>query len=322
MTEQGAANSPAVTLRREPWGRVLALLRLGRPIFLLPGVALHSLGVAIALAEGLPVNYSAWLWSQLAVTAIQSLTHYSNDYFDVACDQANTTPTRWSGGSRILQGGELPARAALYVSFGLSIVALVATWGLSRQPGGGAWMFVPLLGALALTWGYSAPPLRLHSRGVGEVVGGVLVGGITPLVGYFSQAGRLTAVPLLTVLPLALVNIAMLICVSIPDAAGDAASGKRTLVVRLGGAQVSRVHAALLALAYGMLPLLVWTGLPWQAAAASALGLPIAVWSSGRLLAGAWRDPLAFEGIAFRGATLLLIAALLQLLAYALWIRA
>ena len=87
--------------------RILFALRMGRPHFLTGGVLLHCLGVAMARASGAPLRLPALLWGQAAVTAIQLMTHYSNDYFDLAADQANPTPTHWSGGSRVLPEGWL-----------------------------------------------------------------------------------------------------------------------------------------------------------------------------------------------------------------------
>ena len=44
----------------------------------------------------------------------------------------------------------------------------------------------------------------------------------------------------LSIVPLALLQFAMLVAIEFPDAVGDAATGKRTLVVRLGAATARR----------------------------------------------------------------------------------
>ena len=88
--------------------RVLDFVRLGRPMFLAGGFLLYALGAAMAFAAGAPLRPAALLWGQVAVSAIQLMTHYSNEYFDLAADRANQTPTRWAGGSRVLIEGRLP----------------------------------------------------------------------------------------------------------------------------------------------------------------------------------------------------------------------
>src|SRR3954453_11052565 len=86
---------------------ILSVLRMGRPHFLVGGLLLHWLGVAMAQSIGASLNLPALLWGQLAITSIQLMTHYSNDYFDLPADLTNPTPTHWSGGSRVLPMGLL-----------------------------------------------------------------------------------------------------------------------------------------------------------------------------------------------------------------------
>lgn len=109
VSGQEPNRTAAPTLAR----RILFVLRMGRPLFLIGGLLLYGLGVAMALAAGAPLDLPALLWGQAAVTTIQLMTHYCNDYFDLAADVANRTPTRWSGGSRVLPEGWLAPRAAL-----------------------------------------------------------------------------------------------------------------------------------------------------------------------------------------------------------------
>ena len=211
------------------YGRwLIDFLRLGRPLFLVGGFVLHSLGATIALYQGATLHWPALLWGQIAVTATQLMTHYSNDYYDLAADRANLTPTRWSGGSRVLVEGGVQPAVARQTALLLGLVTLGAAGMLAFVWQRGPLTLPLLLLALLLAWGYSAPPMQLHSRGLGELVGAFLIPGLTVLVGYYLQAGRLTLLPLLAALPLCLFQFVMLVCIELPDAAGDAAAGKRT----------------------------------------------------------------------------------------------
>ena len=301
--------------------RIWDFIRLGRPLFLVGGFLFHGLGVAMALYAGARLNRPVLLWGQVAITSIQLMTHYSNDYFDLAADRANRTPTRWSGGSRVLPAGLLPPRVALIAAVGLALLALGATFvlGLWLQP---APLTIPLLLlALLLAWGYSAPPLRLHSRGIGELTTALLVPGVTPVVGYYLQAGRLELLPFLAVFPLCCFQFAMLLSINFPDAAGDAVTGKRTLVVRLGSEQAARLYVAILSAAYLSLPLLVWSGLPLPVALAAGLLAPAAAWQIWRVRRGAWADPAAWDSLAFWSIGLLMGTAALETAAF-LWLIA
>ncbi len=294
-------------------------IRLGRPLFLIGGVVFHALGVSIALFQGVPINLTMIIWGQLTITAIQIMTHYSNDYFDLAADHANKTPTRWSGGSRVLVEGRLLPKIALITSLLAGSIALLAISVLAVIIRASIWTIILLIFALVLAWEYSAPPLRLHSRGSGEVVIGLIVPVLTPLVGYTLQTGQLAMLPLLTVFPLFCFQIGMALIINIPDAAGDHQTDKQTLLVRLGPTRSMNLYVALLLLAYLSLPVLVHLGLPQLVAWSCLLPLPVAVWQGVRILRGAWRNPSCWNSLSFWSITLLIGSALLATTAF-LWL--
>jgi 1,4-dihydroxy-2-naphthoate octaprenyltransferase len=304
--------------------RIVSFVRLGRPLFLAGGFVMHGLGVAVALYGGATLKLPALLWGQVAITATQLMTHYSNDYFDLAADRANQTPTAWSGGSRVLAEESFPAGVALAAALVFALIALGAGLVLASLPGSGRWTLPLLLLALVLAWEYSAPPLRLHAHGLGQLTGTVVISALTPLIGYYLQGGRFVPVPalmplLLAIFPLCCLQFAMLIGVDIPDVVGDAAAGKRTLVVRIGPARAASLYLLATLLAYASLPLLALAGLPWAVAAAPGLALPIAIWQMLRTARGAWSEPKRWNSLIFGAIALLMATAVLETLAF-LWL--
>jgi 1,4-dihydroxy-2-naphthoate octaprenyltransferase len=295
-----------------------AFVKLGRLHFLAAGFLLHALGASMAWVSGAPMNVAVYAWTQLAISATQLMTHYANDYFDLAADRANLTPTPWSGGSRILPAAELPPRVALVTSIVLMLIALCATMVLAAVMQTGVLTLPLLLLALALAWFYSAPPIRLQSLGLGELAASVVVAGLTPLVGYYTQAGRLEPLPFLAVVPLMCLQFAMLIAINFPDAAGDAASGKRTLVVRLGARAGAILRGTAIVLAYVLLPLLIVLGLPSLPVLALLLLTPLALWQIWRTARADWAQPSCWPSLAFWSVAHLIAAASLELGAFAL----
>ncbi len=297
--------------------QLVAFLRLGRPLFLVGGFVLYGLGVAIALYGGTTFDWQAWAWGQLVVTATQVMTHYSNDYFDLEADRANLTPTRWSGGSRMLPEGRVAPALALAAALAAALLALVvALIGVfALQPGP---LALPLLLlALLLGWSYSSPPLTLHSTGIGELAGAFLIAGLTPLVGYYLQAGRLSLLPFLAIIPLVLLQFVMLVLIEFPDLQGDVAGGKETLVVRLGAPRAVRVVQLALALFFLLLPFLVAAGLPTLVALALAIfTLPAALWLWYRLREGRWAEPSWWNWLGITGVGLIVGASTVSLVAF------
>jgi 1,4-dihydroxy-2-naphthoate octaprenyltransferase len=193
------------------------------------------------------------LWFVLALVAAVAVhlgLNMANDVFDDAngADAANVTPTPFSGGSRVLQYGLVSRRAmvtgcvALYaLSIGLGVfLAAERGWGLLAIGAAG----------IVLSLAYSAPPLRLVHRGLGEPVTALGFGPVMAVGTYFACAGRWSWQPVLASVPIALLIALVLYVNQIPDRVGDAAAGKRTLIVRLTPRQVQAGYATAVAAAY------------------------------------------------------------------------
>ncbi len=295
-------------------GRLAALaafVRLGRPQFLVGGFVLYGLGAALAAAGGARFDGARYAWGQVVVTLTQLMTHYANDYFDLEADRANLTPTAWSGGSRVLPGGVLAPSVALRAALALLAAAVAAVLLLARRAGTAPAALAAAM--IALAWQYSAPPGRFCARGLGEAATALVVTGLVPAFGFLLQARALgRPVFLAAALPCAL-QFAMLLAIEFPDAAGDAAAGKRTLVVRMGALPAARLYAALTLAAFGALPLWAAAGLPARVALAPLVLAPIAVWQALRVARGGYGDSARWGSIAFWSVALLIAGAGVEL---------
>lgn len=262
--------------------KLIAFIRLGRPLFLGGGFLLFGLGAMVAAAAGHAIDWPRYALGQAAVTAFQWMTQYANEYFDYEADVANETPTAWSGGSRVLANGELPRRVALGAALGLAAIgAGVSVLVVREEP-----VALPILIPMAvLAWAYSAPPFRLCARGLGELDTAIVVTGLVPLLGFALQAPDFTGVGtlLLAIAPLVLLQLAMLLAIELPDAAGDEATGKRTIVVRIGTERATQLYVVITTLAYLAIPLGSLLGLPTRVVIAATLPVPIAAWRLSRI---------------------------------------
>ena len=209
------------------------LLRVARPQFLISGLALFVFGAAWAVLLGTPFSLSRILLGYLVLLPAHLSISYSNDYFDVEVDKYDK-PTFFSGGSGILvdhPGLRKPARwtaiALIVFSLTLGIVFQIVysfpIWFLG---------FV-VLGNL-LGWFYSAPPLRLAYRGLGELSMIFSVSLLIPGLGYLVTSGQMNQDGLLFIAPLMLYGLAFVLTVEIPDMESDRLGNKRTWVARKG----------------------------------------------------------------------------------------
>jgi 1,4-dihydroxy-2-naphthoate octaprenyltransferase len=170
-----------------------------------------------------------------ATLAVHAGVNILNDVYDDlgGTDRINTGRiSPYTGGSRHIQEGVMTGRQMFI--WGVVLLAFAAALGMVLFATEGP--AVLLFGAAGVALGvlYSAPPVRLSARGLGEAAVGVGFG-ILPVTGAaWLQSGVLDWAGLLLSLPIAFWVANILLVNEIPDAAADGATGKRTLVVRLG----------------------------------------------------------------------------------------
>ena len=292
-----------------------AFVRLSRLRFLAGGLVGGGFGTAIAAYDRGSVDWGAYALAQLTISALHLMTHYANEYFDRDADRL-TVRTEYSGGSGALVAGDLrpvvALRAALVCAAGGFVGALVLVTIAGRL---GAALCAATIALLA--WTYSAPPLRLLARGLGEATTAIVVAVLVPLCAYLAQGESANAAMLASTLPGAAAMLAMMLAVEYPDVEADRAGGKRNLVVRLGRARARAAGIALAIAAYAGAGLAYAAGAPPALAIMDAVSLPLG-FSLARAFA-ARRDPADYaadEGLAARGVAFFFIVTLFGLFAY------
>ncbi|MCB1890471.1 MAG: prenyltransferase [Rhodocyclaceae bacterium] len=187
----------------------------------------------------------------------------------------------FTGGSRFIQNGVIgqPEMARFGALLLLSVIP-AGLW-LAWQSGPG--LIAIGMAGLAVGWAYSAPPLKLMCRGLGE--GAIALGWLLVVVGSdYVQRGHFATLPAIAGLSFALLVAALLYINEFPDRAADEAVGKRTLVVRLGVETARWGYLILAIVAYAWLVLQVGRGALPQACAAAAMTLVLSFRAGRELL--------------------------------------
>ncbi len=260
------------------------LWRMTRPAFLLLTVVACVLGTATAAACGcgldLPLAGATMLLAVLAHAAGNVL----NDLHDArsGADAGNTQGIHpFTGGSRLIQNGVVTEAQTDALAKALLLVLVPAGLLLAVKTAGG----VLLLGlaGLLLAWGYSAPPLRLMARGLGEpVVAGAWF--LVVIGSDYVQRRQFFVIPASAALSLALLVAALLLINGVPDAEADARAGKRTLAVRLAPRGAAWAYLGLVLAAHGWLAASAWLLIPPVSALWGLVSLPLSLAAAALLL--------------------------------------
>ncbi len=252
-----------------------------RPPFL--GVTLFSclIGLATSVLDGVGISPITAIVTIVFALMAHAGINVLNDYYDAlnGTDANNTERIfPFTGGSRFIQNGVLSLReTAVFGSVLIAVVIVAGVWLTTVSAPRLLWIGVA---GLAIGWAYSAPPLKLNSRGMGEV--SVWAGFALIAVGAdFVQRGSFSMLPLIAVAAYALLVTNILYINQFPDRKADEAAGKHHWVVRLGAARARWGYAGIAVVAYGWLVVAVATGfLPWLALI--ALLPAIMSWRAGR----------------------------------------
>ena len=215
--------------------KLITLFHASRPKFLVASAAPILVGSCLGYATAGSFNWPLFILALLAIMAIHSGANMANDFFDHLSgnDLANKNPTPFSGGSRYIQQGILSpktilltALVALAVGSALGVVIILLTRSL----------FILILGLIGLLGGffYTAPPVQLGYRYIGEFVIALLFG-LFPVYGsYFLQTEMIDTVPLLPAFIVGILIFLVILVNEFPDLKADAAVDKKTLVVHFG----------------------------------------------------------------------------------------
>jgi 1,4-dihydroxy-2-naphthoate octaprenyltransferase len=175
----------------------------------------------------------------VVAVALQVGANYANDYSDGVrgADRARVGPLRL-----VASGVAAPAsvRSAALVSFAVAAAAGCALAAMTT------WWLVPLGAAcVAAAWLYTGGPRPYGYLGLGELFVFLFFGVVATVGSAYVQAGGFGL--WWACIPVGLLATALLEANNLRDVAGDAASGKRTVAVRLGARRARWLYVGSLA---------------------------------------------------------------------------
>ncbi len=237
-------------------------LRASRFQFFTASVVPVIVGGAIAYWKTGTVLWGYWLATLVALVLLHAAANLANDYYDHLSrnDEINVEfISPFTGGSRFIQQ-QLTSPVSILIA---ALACLAAGSGIGLIL---VWLRGWPILALGVVGGlsgffYTANPLRLGYRGLGEIFI-FLDFGILPVLGtYYVQTQQFSVAAGAASIPVALLIAAVLWINQFPDYNADRAVDKKHWVVRLGRRRACYVYAVELLLALLLVP--VFVALDW-----------------------------------------------------------
>ena len=242
-------------------------------------------GTLVPVAVGSTLAYSQtgkFHWLNFFLTLfgflfIHAGANLANDYFDhkTTDDDINRSFTPFSGGSRVIQEGIVPAKQVLkaaLIFFGLgSIIGLYLNY---VSPGNIVLLF-GVFGVLTAFF-YTATPVMFAYRGWGELMIGLDFGVLAVMGSFYVQAHFLNWSAFWASLPVAFMITGILYINQFQDYEADKTVNKNHWVVRLGKKKAVYGYYLIIAGTYLSIIISVVSGLLPPLALIALLTLPLA----------------------------------------------
>jgi 1,4-dihydroxy-2-naphthoate octaprenyltransferase len=196
---------------------------------------LFCIGALFAIIMGTDFSLTQFLFGYSILFCAHLSVSYSNDYFDRGSDRYNEQ-TMFTGGSGILvDSPELKEFAKKFAIILIAIsltLAIIFTFIYSYP----LYFLGFVIAGNLLGWFYTAPPIGLVYRRLGELATVLTAGVMLPGMGYLVVNGAFDLNFMIISVPLMMYGASFIVGVEIPDMEGDERIDKRTLIVRKGRA--------------------------------------------------------------------------------------
>ncbi len=211
---------------------VKVCFKIIRPHIVVGGFLGYCLGVLLALVMGGEISPGKFFLGYGIIFFGDLSTHFSNDFYDVKINK--DTPVKPFGGSNILSTYHEVKPIAIKLALILSTVSILTAFILVYL-----FDFQPLIVIITLLtnlfgWFYSAPPIQLNTRRLGEVTIAIGTGFSIPTIGFLATGGKINLTFLVFTVPFMLYGFILSLSLELPDLEVDKDHGRNNLVVLMG----------------------------------------------------------------------------------------
>ena len=190
------------------------------------------LGTLFALITGVEFSLTNFLWGFIILFIIEIGAAFANDYFDYEADKYNKQ-FGFSGGSGVLIEYPELLPFAKWASVLLMIISLILTIFFVFIASLPIWVIGYICVAIFFCWFYTAPPLKLVYRGLGELPH-FLAGIMFPVWGYLILTETIDFSIIIFAIPFGILGLTVILNFEIPDLEADLPAGKKNLIVLKG----------------------------------------------------------------------------------------
>jgi len=224
---------------------IVVWAKAARAPFLIVSFLPAVLGGFIAWSQG-AMDWAAFILAVLGVVMAHSAADFFDDYYDFKTGNLGNKDQQFHDSPLI--SGEVTVGQVLFAALLCMVIALACgIYLFIKEPQAVLWL---TLGGAFIVFFYTAPPIRLNYRGLGELMLFFAFGPMIVLGVYWVITGSFSWEPVLAAIAPGIFTMNVGIVSNIFDHDDDVENGKYTMPVRFGQAAAVRILAVVTALAY------------------------------------------------------------------------
>jgi 1,4-dihydroxy-2-naphthoate octaprenyltransferase len=211
-----------------------------------------TVGTLVALLAGgvssLPYALVLYVLALGGMIALHAATNMINDFYDInhKVDMVGAPTTKYRP-HPAAEGTASPATIRTWAGTFYALALLVALYlSLLRGP----WVLVLAVAGILGSFFYTADPVVLKARGLGELMCFLMWGPLVTLGAYVVQTRAPSALPMVLSIPLGLLIALVILSNNIRDMDYDGSAGMKTVPVRIGRAKGGDLYKTLLLMVY------------------------------------------------------------------------
>lgn len=240
-----------------------AAIQLANPRSWVAAIYPALLGELYGIIKGYPLTLVSGIALLVAVIAMQSAVNTLNDYYDFV-NGTDSLLDHVEVRDAAMFYGNFPPRQALWLGLAFLVLAAVVAVPICLHAGAAPF----IIGGIgsAVVWSYSGGILPISHLPLGEIISGVVMGGLIPLGVVAAVTGIYAWPVLVAALPLMLGIALIMMTNNTCDIEKDRLAGRRTLPTLLGRTWARRVYRLccvvwLILMAPGCIAALGWYGI-------------------------------------------------------------
>lgn len=277
--------------------KIQALFTLSRPPFHTVGVLPFVLGTILAYYQENVFSWPIIIWGIIGVVLIMLATYYAGEYWDFREDELSSRayPSKFAGGSRVIQRGIISRHLARNASFFCLILALGVGIVLQFVYRTGPWTLPLGIAGILGGFFYSARPVRWVSTGFGEIWIAFCYGWLPIAAGFYLQTGHISTLVHWLAIPVGLSIFNVILLNEFPDYEADQKTDKRNILVRFGPKIASYIYAFVSSASWIFFIVSLYRGVPKHTILFYLPILFISIILVVMVLAGRWQNRLILE---------------------------